>query len=72
MESKTKLQVSVDLQKCCGAGRCVMTAPKVFDQNDEGVVILLDAEPPAAEHRAVREAATVCPGSAIFVKEIPA
>lgn len=49
-----------------------MTAPKVFDQSDEGVVILLDAEPPAEEHKAVREAATVCPGAAISVKEISA
>lgn len=72
MESNHKLQVTVDLQKCCGAGRCVMTAPNVFDQGDDGTVILLDAEPPTAEHKAVREAATVCPGAAISLKESPA
>lgn len=64
------MKVSIDQDKCCGAGNCVLTAPGVFDQRDEdGVVLLLDAEPPHAEHAAVRESASVCPATAIHVWE---
>lgn len=60
------MKITVDEDQCCGAGSCVMTAPDVFDQRDEdGVVILLDAEPPADLYRAVQEAADVCPAAAI-------
>ena len=63
------MRVIVDTEKCCGAGQCVMIAPKVFDQRDDGIVKLLDETPPKELHVAVREAATVCPGSAIRVDE---
>ncbi|MGK3998834.1 ferredoxin [Sorangium sp. So ce1024] len=69
MEASSKLTVIVDHEKCCGAGQCVMVAPKVFDQRDDGIVILLDAEPPAEQHAAVREAVAVCPGAAIRLSE---
>ncbi|MER6003641.1 ferredoxin [Nonomuraea angiospora] len=64
------MKIVVDEAKCCGAGQCVLIAPEVFDQNeDDGIVILLEAEPAADRHAAVREAAAVCPGAAIQVNE---
>ena len=63
------MRVIVDLEKCCGAGQCVLLAPKVFDQRDDGIVVLLDEAPPKELRAAVREAATVCPGAAIKVEE---
>ncbi|MEV6037120.1 ferredoxin [Nonomuraea sp. NPDC052116] len=64
------MKIIVDEAKCCGAGQCVLIAPEVFDQNeDDGIVILLEAEPAADRHAAVREAAAVCPASAIQVDE---
>lgn len=64
------MKITVDEEKCCGAGQCVMIAPEVFDQRDEdGIVVLLEAEPDAAHHAAVREAASVCPASAIATEE---
>ncbi|MDC0718062.1 ferredoxin [Nannocystis bainbridge] len=62
------MRVIVDLEKCCGAGQCCLLAPRVFDQQDDGMVILLDPSPPAELHAAVREAACVCPGAAIAVE----
>jgi ferredoxin len=60
------MKVTVDQDKCCGAGTCVLLAPDVFDQRDEdGIVVLLDAAPPEDLHDIVREAASVCPGVAI-------
>ncbi|GAA3097189.1 ferredoxin [Nonomuraea sp. NPDC049421] len=64
------MKVTVDQDKCCGAGQCVLLAPDVFDQGeDDGIVLLLDAEPPEGLHAAVREAAAVCPAGAIDVSE---
>ncbi|GAA2206529.1 ferredoxin [Nonomuraea monospora] len=64
------MRVTVDEDKCCGAGSCVLVAPEVFDQRDEdGIVVLLNAEPGEGQHAAVREAAVVCPGAAIEVSE---
>ncbi|UZJ33260.1 ferredoxin [Streptomyces endophytica] len=63
------MKITLDADKCCGAGQCVLIAPEVFDQRDEdGVVVLLDAEPPADRYDAVREAAAVCPAAVIEVQ----
>ncbi|MFC5832663.1 ferredoxin [Nonomuraea insulae] len=62
------MKITVDEDKCCGAGQCVLLAPDVFDQSeDDGIVILLDAAPPEALHAIVNEAAAVCPAGAIEV-----
>jgi ferredoxin len=60
------MHITIDEAKCCGAGQCVLAAPEVFDQRDEdGVVVLLDARPPADQHDNVRDAVAVCPAAAI-------
>jgi ferredoxin len=64
------MHVTIDETKCCAAGQCVLIAPKVFDQReDDGVVILLDADPPEDQYAATRQAAAVCPAVAIAVQE---
>ncbi|MEV1025760.1 ferredoxin [Streptomyces sp. NPDC050264] len=64
------MKITVDEEKCCGAGQCVLIAPEVFDQRDEdGIVVLLDAAPAADQHEAVRESAAVCPAAAIQLHE---
>ncbi|CAL9492528.1 Ferredoxin-2 [Streptomyces sp. enrichment culture] len=64
------MKLTVDQDRCCGAGACVLAAPEVFDQRDEdGIVILLDPEPAPDRHDAVREAAAVCPTAAIQLTE---
>ncbi len=65
-----KLKVRVDEDKCVGAGQCVYAAPDVFDQREEdGIVILLDAEPDPSQAAKVRKAARLCPALAIVVEE---
>ncbi|MFF4621923.1 ferredoxin [Nonomuraea jabiensis] len=62
------MNVTVDTDKCCGAGQCVLLVPEVFDQGeDDGIAILLDPSPAEPLHAAVREAAAVCPASAIVL-----
>jgi ferredoxin len=60
------MKISVDRERCCGAGTCVTLAPDVFDQGeDDGIVVLLDESPSERWHDPVRKAAEVCPASAI-------
>ncbi|WP_344466059.1 ferredoxin [Kitasatospora kazusensis] len=62
--------MSVDQDRCCSSGQCVLTAPTVFDQSDEdGYVQLLQARPGPALAAEVRLAAALCPGRAITVSE---
>ncbi|MFF3377141.1 ferredoxin [Streptomyces sp. NPDC002680] len=64
------MKVVVDEEKCVAAGQCVNAAMDVFDQRDEdGIVVLLDENPPAELAEDVRNAAAVCPALAIRIEE---
>lgn len=63
------MRVIVDRNRCCGSGQCVRAVPGVFDQGDDGIVLLLEATPAKERHAAVREAADVCPSGAIQLEE---
>ncbi|QKV96573.1 ferredoxin [Streptomyces sp. NA02950] len=59
------MRLSIDPDKCVGAGQCAMFAPDVFDQGEDGIVELLQEEPPESAHEEVREAADMCPAQVI-------
>jgi ferredoxin len=60
------MRIKADTERCIGAGMCALTAPAVFDQSeDDGTVLLLQAEPPADQEGAVRRAVQVCPSGAL-------
>jgi ferredoxin len=64
------MKVTVDRDKCVASGQCVLAAAEVFDQNEEdGVVILLNEAPSPDQYDAVRLAAQMCPASVIEVTE---
>jgi len=64
------MKVTVDQDKCVSSGQCVLNAAQVFDQRDEdGVVVLLNNDPPADQADSVRRAAAACPAQAIYVEE---
>ena len=54
----------VDRDRCIGAGMCVMNAEEVFDQDDEGVVVVHDPDGPVAA-TAVARAVASCPSGAL-------
>ncbi|RYF47971.1 MAG: ferredoxin, partial [Comamonadaceae bacterium] len=52
------MKVVIDEDKCVAAGQCVAAAAEVFDQRDEdGIVVLLNENPPAEIADDVRQAA---------------
>jgi ferredoxin len=60
------MRISVDEQRCCQSGMCVMTAPEVFElPGPGGSVLVLLPEPPADLHEAVFDAVDSCPTRAI-------
>jgi ferredoxin len=62
------MKVSVDQDACIASGQCVLTTAEVFDQRDEdGIVVLVTADPPESLSPEVHEAATLCPARAIKV-----
>ena len=65
------MRVVVDVQRCRGAGLCALTAPEVFDQDeDDGTVVVLNEEPPPELHDVVGAAVQLCPNSVIRLEEI--
>jgi len=63
------LKVAIDRRRCLSSGYCVMEAPAVFTQDEEGLVVLLDANPPPDQHAAARTAEIACPAAVITVSE---
>lgn len=64
------MKVTVDQDKCVSSGQCVLNAGAVFDQRDaDGVVVLLNDDPPIDQADNVRRAVAACPAQAIAVEE---
>jgi ferredoxin len=61
--------VRADRNVCIGAGQCVLTAPDLFDSDDEGLVKLLDAHPDRSRLADLRLAVELCPSGALRLIE---
>jgi len=60
--------VEADRDVCIGAGNCVMTLAAVFDQDDEGLVVVTQPNPDGVDPELLDRAAVMCPAAAITVK----
>jgi len=65
--STESLSAEVDLAVCKGHGRCYMTAPAVFDCDDDGFPIVLGPATSEADIDDLRRAVNNCPEQAITV-----
>ena len=63
------VRVQADRDVCISAGNCVMAADAVFDQDDNGIVVVLVDEVPEGEQDHVREAVRLCPSQALRVAD---
>lgn len=66
------MKITVNRETCIGAAQCSQSAPQVFTQDqDEGLVELLDPSPPEEEHDNARAAEDLCPSASIEITEDP-
>ncbi len=59
------MRVQADRDVCIQAGNCVMVAGAVFDQDDDGIVVVLVDEIPDDQLEHAREAVKLCPSQAL-------
>jgi ferredoxin len=59
------MRVEAERDDCIAAGNCVMVAGELFDQDDEGIVVVTADEISATDEDKAREAVKLCPASAL-------
>lgn len=55
--------------ECLGDGICADECPAVFELDDEGLAIVINAEPDESLREAVESAAEECPAEIIIVED---
>jgi len=63
------VKVHADRDVCIQAGNCVMVADSLFDQDDDGIVVVLVDDIPAEEQDKAREAVKLCPSQALTIAQ---
>ncbi|MGB2757905.1 MAG: ferredoxin [Acidimicrobiia bacterium] len=58
-------EIRIDRSVCMGSGNCAFWAPTVFDQDDEGIAIVVEID--EAEIDRIMSAVQGCPTQAISV-----
>jgi len=59
------VKIEADREVCIQAGNCVMSAGALFDQDDDGIVVVLVDEVPDGEEAHARDAVKLCPAEAL-------
>ena len=59
------MKVEANRDVCIGAGMCVVNAEEVFDQGDDGLVVVLEVEVPPEHADAAARAVAGCPSGAL-------
>jgi ferredoxin len=59
------VKITTDRDRCIVAGQCVLNAPDLFDQDEEGTVVVLHERPSADQEPAARAAEHACPARVI-------
>lgn len=63
------MRITIDEDMCIGSGQCVLTAPGVFTQDDDGFSQVLPGHEDGAGDPLVREAVRACPVQAITIED---
>ena len=63
------MKVHADRDVCIQAGNCVMVADSLFDQDDDGIVVVLVDDVPADEQDKAAEAVRLCPSQALTITQ---
>ena len=64
-------RILADLDRCVGAGQCVLTDPDAFDQSDEDGTVVVLRDTPADDEalKRARVAVEICPSGALSLTE---
>jgi ferredoxin len=65
------MHVIAQTEQCIASGECVLACSKVFAQDEDGIVQILDADPPASLHEPVRDAVAACPAGVLEIDAEP-
>jgi ferredoxin len=63
------MRVTATSDTCAVSSLCVYRAPGIFDQDEEGHVLVLDEHPGPERYEEIRRAARGCPTRSIHVVE---
>jgi ferredoxin len=61
------VKITADRDVCIQAGNCVMVADSLFDQDDDGIVVVLVNDVPDGEEDKARDAVKLCPSQALTI-----
>ncbi|MGH3170324.1 MAG: ferredoxin [Trebonia sp.] len=61
------MRISADVGKCQGYGNCAALDGHHFDLDDDGLVVILQAQVGAGERDLVADAVRSCPAEAIWL-----
>ncbi len=63
------MKVHADRDVCNQAGNCAMVAEGLFDQDDDGIVVVLVDDIPGDDEDRAREAVELCPSQALTITD---
>ncbi|MBE8472347.1 ferredoxin [Streptomyces justiciae] len=63
------MRLEKDHDRCIGAGQCVRTDPRIFDQDDDGLVKVLIDRPRGTDEAAAHKAVFICPAKALSIAQ---
>lgn len=63
------MKVSVNFDNCASTGACTQMSPDVFELRSDGMLYVLNENPPAELHESVVAAEEICPTGAITIEQ---
>jgi len=63
------MKVVIHRDRCIASGACVLECPEVFQQDDDGMVVMAQENPSPELHQKVRQAIAACPAAVIELEE---
>ncbi|HEY2819234.1 MAG TPA: ferredoxin [Casimicrobiaceae bacterium] len=63
------MKVIVNFDVCMSNAQCVLAAPEVFEVREDGMLYVLQDEPPDTLREKVEDAARLCPTQAITIEK---
>ncbi|PMS32632.1 ferredoxin [Trinickia symbiotica] len=63
------MKIVIRRETCISGGQCVSVAPELFEQDENGQVVLIKLDPSDADIQKAKEAEFLCPSRSISVEE---